>query len=139
VVGLGHPEKIGDDEHREGLRERVDELALIGADELVELLISQPPHERLVVLEPLGRDQPHEQRALTGVHRRVHRDHVLVHREPIAIAIDDVADVVTLERDREGRVRSNHRVARREGRGVAVDLGRLVVASHGHDPEMRER
>ena len=86
VVGFGHSEQIGDDEHRERLRVRADELAAAVGDELVELLIGEAPHERLVVLEPLRRDQPHEQRPLLRVHRRVHRHHVLVHRELVAVA-----------------------------------------------------
>ena len=37
-------------------------------------------------LEAFRRDQPHEQRPLPGVIGRVHRDHVLVHRELVAVA-----------------------------------------------------
>ena len=80
VVGFRHAEQVGDDEHGEGLRVRADELAAAVGDELVELLVGEAPHERLVVLEPLRRDQPHQQRPLAGVVGRVHRDHVLVHR-----------------------------------------------------------
>ena len=53
--------------------------------------------------ESLRRDQPHEQRPLARVLRRVHGDHVLVHRELIPVALDDPADVVALERHREAR------------------------------------
>ena len=60
VVGFRYPEQIGHDEHRERLRVRADELAAAVGDELVELLIGEAPHERLVVLEPPRRDQPHE-------------------------------------------------------------------------------
>ena len=86
VIGLGHAEQVGDDQHREGLRVRADELAVAVGDELVELLVGEAPHERLVLLEPLRRDEPHEQRPLPGVVRRVHRHHVLVHRELVAVA-----------------------------------------------------
>ena len=79
MVLLRHPEQIGDDEQREGLRERADELAPAVGHELVELLVGQPPHERLVVLQALGRDQPHQKGSLPGVVGRVHRHHVLVH------------------------------------------------------------
>ena len=128
MVGLGHAEQVGDDEHREGLGVRADELAVAVGDELVELLIGEPPHELLVVPEALRREQPHQQRPLARVIGRIHRDHVLVHRELVAVRVDDLADVVALEWHREHGERTDHRVARRERLGVAVDVGRLVVA-----------
>ena len=82
----GHAEQVGDHEHGERLGVRADELAPAVGDELVELLVGEAPHELLVLLEPLRRDQPHQQRALPRVLRRVHRDHVLVHRELVAVA-----------------------------------------------------
>ena len=60
VVLLGHAEHVGDHEHGEGLRVGADELAAPVGDELVELLVGEAPHERLVVLEPPGGEQPHE-------------------------------------------------------------------------------
>ena len=45
-------------------------------------------------------------------------------------------DVVALERHRERGERADHRVARRERVGVAVDLARLVVAGHRHHAEV---
>ena len=69
VIFFGHAEQVGDHEHREGLRVRADELAAAVGDELAELLIGEAPHELLVVLEPLRRDQPHEERALLRVRR----------------------------------------------------------------------
>ena len=56
VVLLGHAEQVGDDEHGERLGVGADELAVAVGDELVELLVGEAPHERLVVLEPLRRD-----------------------------------------------------------------------------------
>ena len=46
-------------------------------DELVDVAIGQPPHEVLVLLEPLGSQQPRKHGAGVGVMRRIHRDHVL--------------------------------------------------------------
>ena len=54
--------------------------------------------------------------ALACVHGRVHGHHVLVHRELVPVGVDDLADVVTLERHREGGKGADHRVARRERR-----------------------
>ena len=85
VLGFGHAEEVGDGEHRERLGVRADELAATVGDELVELLVGEAPHERFVVLEPLRRDQPHQQRPLVGVVGRVHRDHVLVHRQLVPV------------------------------------------------------
>ena len=98
MVLFRHAEQVGDHEHGERLRVRVDELAAAVGDELVELLIGEAPHEVLVVLEPLRRDEPHQERAFLRVRGRVHRDHVLVHRQLVAVAVDDGADVVALER-----------------------------------------
>ena len=139
VILFRHAEQVGDHEHRERLRVRADELAAAVGDELAELLIGEAPHELLVVLEPLRRDQPHQERAFLRVRGRIHGDHVLVHRQLVAVAIDDVAHVVALERHRERGERTDHRVARRERVDVAVDLGRLVVAGHRHHPVMGER
>ncbi len=96
VVLLGHPEQVGDHQHGEGLGVGADELAPAVADELVELLVGEAPDELLVVLQPLRGDQPHQQGPLAGVVGRVHRHHVLVHRQLVPVAIDDVADVVAL-------------------------------------------
>ena len=49
VIGLGHAEQVGDHEQRERARELADELALAVGDELVDLAIGEPPHERLVL------------------------------------------------------------------------------------------
>ena len=49
VVGFGHAQEVGHDEHGERLRVRADELAAAAADELVELLIGEAPHELLVL------------------------------------------------------------------------------------------
>ena len=101
VVRFGDPEQVGDDEHRERLRVRADELAAAVGNELVELSVCEPPHEGFVVLQPLGRDESHQQRALAGVRGWVHRHHVLVHRELVSVTVDDGADVVPFERDGE--------------------------------------
>ena len=69
VVLLRHAEQVGDDEHGEGLGVGADELAAAVGEELVELLVGEAPHELLVVLQALRRDQPHEQRPLAGVLR----------------------------------------------------------------------
>ena len=139
MIGLRHPEEVGDDEHGERLRVRVDELAAAAAREFVELPIGQAPHERLVLLEPHRRQQPHQQGALARVIGRVHRHHVLAHRELVPIAVDDVAHVVTLERDGELREGTDHRVARRERREVAIDLGRLLPPGDRHHAVMGRR
>ena len=53
MVLLGHPEEIGDHQHGERLGVGGDELTPPLAEELVELLVGQPPHELLVLLQPL--------------------------------------------------------------------------------------
>ena len=58
-------------------------------DELVDLAVGEPPHERLVLLEPLRRDQPHQQRAVVGVLRRVERRELVAHRQLVAVLLDE--------------------------------------------------
>ena len=139
MLRLRHTEEVGDDEQRERLRVRADELAAAVGEELVELLIGEAPHERLVLLQAFRREQPHQQRPLPGVLGRVHGHHVLVHRQPVPEAIDELTDVVTFQRLREGRERTHDGVARRERLDVAVDLERLVVSRDRHHSVMRER
>ena len=139
VVLLGHAEQVGHHQHGERLGVGGDELAPAVAEELVKLLVGQSPHERLVVLQPLGGDQPHQQAPLPGVVGGVHGDHVLVHRQLVPVAIDDGADVVALQGDREGGERADDRVARREGLVVPVHIGGLVVPGHRHHPEVGQR
>ncbi len=134
VVVLGHPEDIGDREHRERLGIGRDELTAPGTDDAVQLVVGEAPHELLVLLQPSRRDDPHQQRPFPGVIGRVHRDHVLVAGEEVTALGDGVADVVAGERagDREERPRG--RVARREDVVVTEDLVGFVVPGHGHDP-----
>ena len=54
-------------------------------DELVDLPVGEPPHELLVLAEPLRRDQPHQQRAVRGVHGRVERRELVAHRQLVAV------------------------------------------------------
>ena len=136
VVHFGHAENVGDGEHGEGLRVGADELAVAVRDELVDLLIGRPPHELLVLLEALGREQAHHQGALLGVHGWVHGHHVLVHGQLVPMAVDDRSDVVALEWDGKRRERADHRVAGREGLGVEVDLQCLLVARDRHHAEV---
>ena len=88
-------------------------------------------------LQALRRDQPHQQRAVRGVHRRVERRELVAHRQLVAVLLDERADVVADERHREAGERPGHRVARRERRGVVVHRDRLFVAGDHHDVVVR--
>ena len=137
VIGFGHSEEVGDHEHGEGLGELADELARAVPDELVQLAVGQPPHELLVLLQPLRGDQPHEQPAVRRVHGRVERGELVAHRQLVAVLLDERADVVAFERHREPRERPGHRRARREGGSVVVHGNRFVVPGHHEDVVMR--
>ena len=67
VVLLGHAEQVGDHQHGVGLGVLADELALAPGVEPVDLVVGQPPQGRLVLLEALRGDQPHQEPALGGV------------------------------------------------------------------------
>ena len=101
-------------------------------DELVDLAVGEPPHELLVLAQPLRRDQAHEQRAVRGVDRRVEREQLVAHRQLVAVLLDERVDVVALERHGEPGERPGGRVARRERVGVVVDRDRFVVPGHHH-------
>ena len=90
VVGLRHAEQVGNDEQRERLGELADELARSVGEDLVDLAVGQPPHEVLVLLQPLGSDQAHEQPAVRGVQRRIERRQLVAERQLVAVRVDDV-------------------------------------------------
>ena len=137
VVALGNAEEVGDHEQRERLAVPADELVVAAVDELVELPVGEAPHELLVLLQALRGDQPHQQRTVRGVHRRVEGQDLIAERQLAAVLLDQGADVVALQRDREPRERSGRGVARRERRRVGVDRDGFVVAGHHHHVVMR--
>ena len=74
---------------------------------------------------------------MVGVARRVERGQLVAEHQPVAVLLDDVADVVTFERDRPLGERSRDGVARREGRVVVVDRRRLLEAGDHDDTAVR--
>ena len=50
VVDFGYAEQVRDHEHRERAGELADEFAAAVGDELVDLLIGEPPHEGFVLV-----------------------------------------------------------------------------------------
>src|SRR4029453_17430657 len=100
VLLFGNAEQIGDHEQRERARVVADELALAAAQELVDLTIGEPPHELLVLLEPLRREQPPQQRSVSGVLGRIERGQLIAERQLVAVLLDDLTEVVAFERNR---------------------------------------
>ena len=137
VVLLGHAEQVGDDQHGVGLGVLADELALAPGVEPVDLVVGQSPQGLLVLLEALRRDQPHQQPALGGVLGRVERRELIAEGEVVAVGLDDLGDVVALERHGELGEGPDGRVAVRERGLVVVDLHGLVVAGHHVDVVVR--
>ena len=137
VVGLGNAFEVGDHQQRERRRVGADELAAALLDELVQLAIGEAPHELLVGAQPSGRQEAHHQRPVVVVPGRVERRELIAERQLVAVALDDVAHVVALERLGEPHERPAHHVARREGRRVVVDRERFVVAGHHEDAVVR--
>ncbi len=136
MVLFGHAEQVGDDEHRKRCAVLVDELDLPVRLELVDDPVGEPPHELLVLLQALRRDEPHEECPVRRVHWGVERRQLVAERELVAMLLDELADVFAVERHREARERPGHRVARRERLGVVVHGERLVVARDHHDVVM---
>ena len=63
--------QIGDHQQGERPGETFDELALVALEVGVEHLVGELPHRVLVLLEALGGDQAHQQRAVIGVGGRI--------------------------------------------------------------------
>jgi hypothetical protein len=57
---------------------------------------------------------------------------LVVEGQLVAVPLDQLADVIAFERDRESGERAGHRDARRERRGVVEHLDRLVVPGDHH-------
>ncbi len=131
-VLLGHAEQIGDDEQGEGVGELADALALRTGQEGVQHPVGDLPDGRLVLLEALRCDQPHQQPAVRGVRGWVEGRQRVAHRQLVAVSLDEFADVVTFHRDREAPEGARHRQARRERPGVLCHLHGLVVPGHHH-------
>ena len=132
VVLLGHAEQIGDDVERERTGEVADELALAPLDELVDLAVGVAPHEVFVLAQPLGRDEPHQQAPVRLVPGVVHDRDLVAERQLVTVLVDQLADVVALERHRKAGEGPADGVAGRERSGVRVHRDGLVVAGH-HD------
>ena len=132
MIGLGDTEQVGDDEHGERTGVVVNELTLALGEELVDLTIGEAPHELLVFLEALRRDQPHQQRSVHGVVRWIEVRELVVKRELVPVLLDERAYVVAHERHREPRERAGHRVGRRERVGV-VQHGHHFFVTRDHD------
>src|SRR5262249_44338697 len=133
----GNAEQVRDHEQRERARVVAVELALPAAEELVDLAVREPPHELLVLLEALRGEQASQERAVSRVPGRIEARQLVVERNPIAVLLDDPADVVALERHRPLGERSRYHVGVRERVGRAVDLEDLLVARDHHHALMR--
>ena len=131
-----HTQQVGDHQQREGSREPLDEITPARGQELVEHLIGEQPHGVLVLLEALWGDQPHQQCAVIGVGRRVQCRQLVAERQLVAVLLDQLRDVVTIDGDREAGERTRHRNARGEGVGVVQHRAGLVPAGHHRDSVM---
>ena len=93
VILLRHAEQVGDHEHRERLRVRADELAAGPSARNSSSCRSARRHMNSSLsfsrFGVISRMRSARSCVCVG---RVHRDHVLVHRELVAVAIDDLAD-----------------------------------------------
>ncbi len=131
VVRLRDAEQIRDDEHGERVGVPRDELGLVAPHELVDLTVGEPPHEILVLLEPLRRELAHQQVPVVVVLRGVHRDDLVAERQLASMFRDEGADILlSLERNREPGERAGDGVAGRERVGVRVDGEGLLVPGH---------
>ncbi len=132
AIILGYPEQVGDDQQCERSRELGDELALAVVDELVDLAIGEAPHEVLVLPQPLGRDEAHEEASVLGVLGRVHARQLVAEGQFVAVLLDQIADVVAFEGDREAGEGPRCLGGRGEPLGIRVDGPALLEPGHHH-------
>jgi hypothetical protein len=110
------------------LRAWPDELALPPGQQLIEETVGRAAQELLVVLEPLGRDQPHQQGPVIGVQRRVEGDELVVGREVPPVLLKQVGQVVARQLERQVENGPAGPVDRGVDLRLVVDLQRLFVA-----------
>ncbi len=135
-----HAQQIGYDEYGERLGEVGHDFALAPGKEGVDLLIGQHPHEFLIFLEALWRDQSHQQRAVIGVLRRIQGWKLVAERRFVAVGLDELGNVlvlVTLQGNGAARNRSCSGHTGGKAIGIVVDLKGFVVARHHDDALMR--
>ena len=107
----GHAEQVGDHQEGERLGEATDELALAAAKIARRAAGRRVPHGLLVLLQPFGRDQSHQQRAMIRMRRWVEGRQLVAERQLMAVLSINSRDVVAVERHREARKRPRHRDA----------------------------
>src|ERR1039458_8499547 len=117
VLRFGNTQEVGDHVQGEGSRVIPDELALASLGKFIDLAVGPSVHERLVLAEALGRNQPHQQAAMCPVLGRVERGDLVTEGQFVSVLLDEVAHVVTLEWDGKTGKGPGDGVARREGRG----------------------
>lgn len=129
-----HTEQVGDHQQRERTGKSLDELPVPRRQEVVEHLIGEHPHGVLVLFEALGGDQPHQQRAVIRVGRRVQRRQLVAERQLVTVLLDQLGDVgLTLQRHRKAGKRAGHRDARGERLRVVQHRAGLVPTGHHGD------
>ena len=117
---------LGDDEARQGKRERVDEVALAPVDERVDQVIGDPGHARKHRLDHAGGQRAVDEPAIAAMHRRVGALQGL-HMTPA-----DLGEVIVEHAPEIGRSLTcqllDHDVVRERGRigqhGLQIVVGR---------------
>ena len=138
VVLLRDAEEVGDAQQRVRIGVVGHELAATGRVEPVDEAVGEPPHERLAVLEPLRRHEPHQQRPVIAVLRWVERGDVLADRE-LRARYSSISSVTSSVPGSTGSL-GNGPLAELHDRvalGVAPHRDRLVVARHRDDAVRR--
>src|SRR5690348_3019389 len=114
AVGLRHVQQVGDRVECERKIVVKDDLALALPDEAAELLVGKTPQEVLAVLELPRGEQPAQQRAVRGVLRRIERYEVVAERNPVAVPLNQIRDVVAVGFKRHPRPGTADDIANRE-------------------------